>query len=69
MCDICDSVIHHDGPFDSCVSGDVITAKFPMIVHAETIQDSRPKFSALKVGRLSVPLDLPSRSLLTAKPL
>lgn len=33
-----------------CCAGDVITAKLPMIVRAETIQDNRPEFQGLKVG-------------------
>ncbi len=34
----------------SCVlPGDVITAKLPMIIRAETIQDKRPQFQTLKV--------------------
>ncbi len=34
----------------SCVlPGDVITAKLPMIIRAETVQDKRPEFQSLKV--------------------
>ncbi len=29
--------------------GDVITAKLPMIIRAETVQDKRPQFQSLKV--------------------
>ena len=33
-----------------CVlAGDVITAKLPMIIRAETVQDKRPQFQSLKV--------------------
>ncbi len=29
--------------------GDVITAKLPLIIRAETVQDKRPQFQSLKV--------------------
>jgi hypothetical protein len=33
-----------------CVlAGDVITAKLPMIIRADTVQDKRPQFQSLKV--------------------
>ena len=34
--------------------GDIITANLPMIIRAESVQDSRPEFHSLKVRILPV---------------